>query len=429
MRKTLVVFAVAVLLVFNLMRCETDKSILSPAGELEFNSSATPNSIASFDAYSNESVVKLYWTAGASILDPGPMPPKVGIVRLYVSDDGPEDGFVQIFETHNVGVDSTTIGSLASNTNYYFRLGVFTPGDTLIGVSAPLMISLGKNKVEHYSIPVPDNDSPGDFSKMSWSPDGDKLAIVMVNGALVQNIYLLDVHSQTQQPLTSFNDSEGRMGSLAFSPNGNQIAFTYSPSRTIYKINYQIWTMAVDATDPAPASSGRVDDNPGWFSEEKVVFCKGTFDPPNIPELYSLDLNTGIETALTQDQTIYKYTPSVSLENSQIVYSGRMSNKKELLYLISLTGENNTPLTTGKYWRDIQPAWSGDGQWIYFSSDRSGHYEIWAIDAGSGACRQITFGLERGVDRLEPKPNPVNGLVAIKEQLPPDPPRLIMLPM
>jgi Tol biopolymer transport system component len=31
--------------------------------------------------------------------------------------------------------------------------------------------------------------------------------------------------------------------------------------------------------------------------------------------------------------------------------------------------------------RDYQPAWSPDGAWIAWQSDRSGNYEIWIIDA------------------------------------------------
>ena len=35
--------------------------------------------------------------------------------------------------------------------------------------------------------------------------------------------------------------------------------------------------------------------------------------------------------------------------------------------------------------------WSGDGQWVYFNSDRSGRYEIWRVAASGGDVEQVTF--------------------------------------
>jgi Tol biopolymer transport system component len=37
-----------------------------------------------------------------------------------------------------------------------------------------------------------------------------------------------------------------------------------------------------------------------------------------------------------------------------------------------------------------QPSWSADGKWIYFSSDRSGRFEIWRMPWGGGAAEQVT---------------------------------------
>jgi dipeptidyl aminopeptidase/acylaminoacyl peptidase len=39
---------------------------------------------------------------------------------------------------------------------------------------------------------------------------------------------------------------------------------------------------------------------------------------------------------------------------------------------------------------DARPAWSADGKWIYFCSDRSGRQEIWRMTAEGGSAAQIT---------------------------------------
>src|SRR5262249_46826352 len=40
--------------------------------------------------------------------------------------------------------------------------------------------------------------------------------------------------------------------------------------------------------------------------------------------------------------------------------------------------------------RDNRPSYSRDGQWIYFSSNRSGRIEIWKVPASGGAPQQVT---------------------------------------
>jgi Tol biopolymer transport system component len=47
-------------------------------------------------------------------------------------------------------------------------------------------------------------------------------------------------------------------------------------------------------------------------------------------------------------------------------------------------------LTTGFPWVSKVPSWSRDGKWIYFTSDRTGRWEIWRIPAQDGVAEQIT---------------------------------------
>ncbi len=50
-------------------------------------------------------------------------------------------------------------------------------------------------------------------------------------------------------------------------------------------------------------------------------------------------------------------------------------------------GEDDKPTRRGMW----QPAWSADGKWIYYSSDRTGRFEIWRMPwDGTGAPEQVT---------------------------------------
>ena len=39
---------------------------------------------------------------------------------------------------------------------------------------------------------------------------------------------------------------------------------------------------------------------------------------------------------------------------------------------------------------DVEPSWSHDGKWIYFSSDRSGDSQVWRVAVEGGPVAQLT---------------------------------------
>ncbi len=58
--------------------------------------------------------------------------------------------------------------------------------------------------------------------------------------------------------------------------------------------------------------------------------------------------------------------------------------------LVNRDGTNWRDLTDDKFF-DRYPRWSPDGKKVAFTSDRSGTYEIWTIDAEGTNLRQLTF--------------------------------------
>lgn len=62
---------------------------------------------------------------------------------------------------------------------------------------------------------------------------------------------------------------------------------------------------------------------------------------------------------------------------------------QSLLWMMPATGGQPFPFTTGDQ-LDTAPAWSPDGRWIAFLSDRTGTTQVWVIPAGGGEARQVT---------------------------------------
>jgi TolB protein len=52
---------------------------------------------------------------------------------------------------------------------------------------------------------------------------------------------------------------------------------------------------------------------------------------------------------------------------------------------------------------DTEPAWSADGQWIYFTSDRGGSAQIYRVGADGGTPQRVTF---EGSYNVTPRPSP-----------------------
>jgi hypothetical protein len=91
-------------------------------------------------------------------------------------------------------------------------------------------------------------------------------------------------------------------------------------------------------------------------------------------------------------------SPTWSPDGSQIAFVRRMHDHWEL-YTIVADGSNLTRLTDtpaqpgGQMASSVSPAWSPDGQYIAFYTDRAGRWEIWVMKA-DGSAQAPMFGSE-----------------------------------
>ena len=97
-------------------------------------------------------------------------------------------------------------------------------------------------------------------------------------------------------------------------------------------------------------------------------------------------------TQLTSDASDHAF-PVFSPDGKKIAFcSTRAGNWN--LYLMDADGRNVVQVTNGPA-QDMHPSFSPDGTKLVYSSlgGRSGQWEIWTIDLGSGARKMIGFGL------------------------------------
>ncbi len=83
------------------------------------------------------------------------------------------------------------------------------------------------------------------------------------------------------------------------------------------------------------------------------------------------------------------FTPSYSPDGSQIVYSAWSAGGFRDLRLVDTRTGQEKSLTFDRA-IDMQPTWSADGSKIYFSSDRTGIFNVYELTLDSGKLRQVT---------------------------------------
>jgi serine/threonine protein kinase/Tol biopolymer transport system component len=133
----------------------------------------------------------------------------------------------------------------------------------------------------------------------------------------------------------------------------------------------------------------------------RIVFYAARNDED--AELYLLDLSTGLEQQITDNDAEDIY-PAVSPDGSQIAFMSDRDGDFEI-YVIPLDCmaadngpadcESSAQRLTRNEIEDRTPAWSPDGSQVFYSSDTdfNGRYDIYRINADGSAMTQLTDSL------------------------------------
>lgn len=132
-------------------------------------------------------------------------------------------------------------------------------------------------------------------------------------------------------------------------------------------------------------------DEPDYTHWEPVLSPNGqslAYESPTEEslELFLRDLETGEERRLTQNEHP-DWAPTWSPSGDRVAFASSRSDNVDI-YVLDLAGLSVERLTTHED-DDINPHWGIDGR-IYFNSNRSGAWEIYAIDPIEKSLVKIT---------------------------------------
>jgi dipeptidyl aminopeptidase/acylaminoacyl peptidase len=365
---------------------------------------------ASIDSYAGPGSVQLFWSATTSpeCIDFGCPPPGPAISRVLLeqSTDGPSAGWHIVLIRTSGTSDSVVVTQLTDGRLYWFKVVALDVGGRQLAASNPIMTMPGSRSVPITSVPV---EMSGRFS---WSPSGDSIAFADSPVLSDPGLAVLDVGSLAITRLVTYTGGEWIQDAI-WKADGSAIAYTHTPTQTAGGIDYQIWSLALAGGDVRTQSSGRVDFDPAWGGGGWLYFCRGTYEPPNIPEIWRMkEGNVSSMQAVTAEPSFYKYSPSVRPSDNSVVYAGRPHGARTSGLFLVRAGGSPVPLTSSDQYVDSCPFWSHDGQHVVFVSTRSGHSEVWTVDVRNRALHQLTRGL-RGVNRISASLSPNGQRLAV----------------
>ena len=230
-----------------------------------------------------------------------------------------------------------------------------------------------------------------------WSPNGQQIAFSRWQEP--RGVWVID--TETGNEWRAFDWSETRWPS--WSPQGDEILFsrqdggrTDEKERCFFGFCFTIparphWKLGIvqpggSAFREPPGS--KISLAPMWSPDgERIVY-----DGEQGLVIQSLDGEVSYQ--ITQDAR--DTSPAWSPDGSRVAFTRRQHDHWEL-YVVNADGRNLTRLTdtgkkpNGEVGNSVAAAWSPDGQYLAFLTDRTGKWEIWIMRA-NGSNQKPMFG-------------------------------------
>jgi Tol biopolymer transport system component len=240
----------------------------------------------------------------------------------------------------------------------------------------------------------------GSLKGPRWSPDGHTIAAVqtLVQAGSPSSIFAADVDSGKSRTIVATAGGFAIL-SLAWSGSGDDLLYSQAESVSVTGaagriVRQNLTSGGTDTVFWSPYASLTFDIvGPGT-----LVF--GTGSPrQNLREL-GLGAGSAKSRALTQGNSTDRQ-PAFSPDGEWVIFSSNKSGNLDLWEVSTKTGVEHR--VTDDPAEDWDPSFTADGKKILWSSNRSGHFETWMANADGSGAHQLTHD---GVDAENPTATP-----------------------
>ena len=286
-----------------------------------------------------------------------------------------------------------------------------------------VVFSLSTGDKQCLTTPPPLSDS-GDIA-LALSPDGKTLAFIRSTSIARDEIYTIELAGSHLRQLT--HDGNSILNHLMWSSDGQHVIFKSSRDGTgrpwrvpaaggaieqeaVYpgvgtlsrdgrRLAYvddsglppAVWRTQLDAPGGKVLSLERIvassgEDSPQLSSDgRQIVFRSGRL---GIGGIWKSDANGANPLQLMSSTRGFAGTPRWSPDCKWIAFDYRINTHSQI-YMVDSEGRNLHAVTAGD-WENAVPSWSRDGASIYFSSNRTGSWQVWKRNVTTGDERQVT---------------------------------------
>jgi Tol biopolymer transport system component len=272
----------------------------------------------------------------------------------------------------------------------------------------------------------PPAETPGD-TYPAFSPDGAMIAFVRGDRLAFQDMFVIPLTGGDVRRLTR---GHRRIRGLDWMPDGREIVFSSAPSGDprlwrvslaslelalvrgadpgviqpslardgrclVYAVGrseMDIWRTQVGSTpDSLPQSfpviaSTRWDGAPRFAPDgERIAFIS---DRSGCREIWVCEDDGTRPMQLTSLGNAKIRRPVWSPDGERIAFTA-LDEQTSSIHVVDSRGGAPRPITAGEH-RDLASCWSRDGRRIYFDSDRTGEWQVWAMSPDGTDARQVT---------------------------------------
>jgi Tol biopolymer transport system component len=225
----------------------------------------------------------------------------------------------------------------------------------------------------------------------SWSADGRSLvAISSRPGSRTgssQQIWQFPIDGGSPSPLGDVDVARGNKPTLSRSKN----VFAWVRDLSTSSL-WEVSTQFPPETPQMLVHSAAVDIDADWSSDRRIVFRS---DRSGVSQLWIASAGGMGAWQATRFRGTFVGDPHWSPDGNSIAFMGRSEGNSDV-FVMRCGRAVNSCEQPGQLTHDpavdSNPTWSRDGRRIYFSSSRTGTYEVWRMPARGGQPERMTWG-------------------------------------
>lgn len=219
-----------------------------------------------------------------------------------------------------------------------------------------------------------------------YSPDGTRVAYCSAKGADYFGLSSLFVYDFTTRKETLVQP--GVRTAAAWSPDGKKLYYAKNGRENPHwSLVFDLYAFDLEKREERRLTYGRRVLSPTVSSDGQRLMCVANADgTTNLAQVGTDGTGFRLVTSFTQGEQVYN--PRWAPDEGRVVFDLSSGHGRDLAE-VDTTGNNFRLLVSGPA-DDRNATFAPDGSTLYYSSDRTGIFNVYAMDLRTGDTRQVT---------------------------------------